>query len=303
MAEVQASVKYSERLSQAQTAVHNEGFAYGSQNYAFSRRPDYFIYLYNVSDMTHVVSRPPLFADAKLPGRQGRELFHYIGKFPQPLNLPKGNVDSNEVDFFIQDTRRFVTDMLNPDNLTINQDAVIEKSTSGGTNDLGAKGIFWSFNGPSEEWENPTRRNPDGTTHSETPTAEEVKAATQRMEKRYRFILNEAKTVEVSNPKEMPDKVTPELHAAAEYFGETYSWHNKQVRADYCPQCGEKIRAGAAFHKTEDGGYCVLDWDRAIKAGARTRAQAYEATEDPKYAPKVSPVAAPVASKLPQEKE
>jgi hypothetical protein len=80
--------------------------------------------------------------------------------------------------------------------------------------------------------------------------------------------------------------VTPELHAAAEYFAENYSWHSKQIKADYCAQCGEKIRAGAAFHRTEDGGMCVLDWDRAIKAGVRTRAQAYEATEDEKYAPK-----------------
>ena len=241
MAEIQASVSYSERLSKAQTAVYNEGFIYGSQNYAFGRKPDYFVYLYNVSELTHIISRPPLFADAKLPGRQGREQYHYIGKFPQPLNLPKGNVDSNEVDFFMQDTRRFVTDMINPDNLTINQDVVIERSTSGGTNDLGAKGIFWSYNGPSEKWEPTERLNPDGTQHNETPTVEEIQASVKRMEKRYRFILNEAKTVEASNPKELPDKVTPELHAAAEYFGETYSWHNKQVRADYCPICGEKI--------------------------------------------------------------
>ncbi len=48
------------------------------------------------------------------------------------------------------------------------------------------------------------------------------------------------------------------------------------------------MRAGAAFHKTEEGGYCVNDWDRTIKAGARTRAQAFEATEDPKYAPKLA---------------
>lgn len=292
MAEIQASVVYSDRLSKAQTSVHNEGFNYGSQNYMFGRKPEYFVYVYNVSEMVHVVSRPPLFADVKLPGRQGREACHYVGKFPQPLNIPKGNVDSNEVDYITLDTRRFLTDMINPDNLGINQDAVIEKSTSGGTNDLGAKGIFWSYNGPGNS---SNGINPDGTKALDEPSPEEIQAAIKRMEKRYRHILNETKTVEVSDPKRMPDVVTPELHAAAEYFGETYSWHNKQVRADYCPQCGEKIRAGAAFHKTEDGGFCVLDWDRAIKAGARSRAQAYEATEDPKYAPKVAvaPATAP----------
>jgi hypothetical protein len=37
----------------------------------------------------------------------------------------------------------------------------------------------------------------------------------------------------------------------------------------------------------DGGGLCVGDWDAAIKAGVRSRAQAYEATEDDKYAPKV----------------
>ena len=299
MAEVQASVAYSKGLSASQTRAHNEGFVYGSGTYAF-RKPEYFVYLYNVSEMEHIVSRPPLFEGMKLPGKKGREMARYIGKFPQPVVVPKGNVDSNEIDYLTLDARRFVTDIINPDNLGINQDAEV-KSTSGGTNDLGAKGIFWSFNGPGNSVNGV---NPDGTEALEEPRADEVQSAIRRLEKRYRFILNEAKTVEVSNPKEMPDKVTPELHAAAEYFGETYSWHNKQVRADYCQLCGEKIRAGAAFHKTEDGGYCVNDWDVAIKAGARTRAQAFEATEDPKYAPKApaaAPAPAPKPAALPSE--
>lgn len=299
MAVIQAAVSYSKELSRAQTAANNEGFVYGSQNYVFGRRPEYFVYLYNVAEMEHTVSRPPLFEGVKLAARQGRESCHFVGKFPQPLNVPKGNVDSNEIDYVQQDVRRFVTDIINPDNLGINQDAFIEKSTSGGTNDLGAKGIFWSYNGPGNS---DNKTNPDGTVAAEEPTQAEIQGAIRRMEKRYRFILNEAKTVEVSDPKRMPDVVTPELHAAAEYFGETYTWHNKQVRADYCPQCGEKIRAGAAFHKTEDGGFCVLDWDRAIKAGARSRAQAYEATDDPKYAPKVpGAVVAPVVTPKPTE--
>lgn len=283
-------------LSAAKSRAFNDPFAvFGTYNYVYSRKPDYYIYLYNYSEMEFIVSRPPLFQDAKFGGRKAGEEAHYLGKLPQPLNIPKGNVDSGEVDPITQDTRRFVMDMINPDNLGINQDAFIERSTSGGTNDLGAKGLFWSYNGPGNS-KNGT--NPDGTEAKDAPTAEEILAARKRMEKRYRFILNEAKTVEVSSPKDLPDKVTPELHAAAEYFGETYSWHNKQIRADYCPSCGEKMRAGAAFHKTEDGGYCVLDWDRAIKAGARTRAQAFEATEDPKYAPKV--VSTVTAEGLPQ---
>jgi hypothetical protein len=287
MAEIQASVKYSSELSGAQTRAHNDGFSvFGTQNYVFGRAPEYFVYVYNISEQEFTVSRPPLFSEAKIKGRKPGSEYNLFGMFPQPLLMPKGNVDSNEIDIISQDTRRFVTDMINPDNLGIDQDALIEKSTSGGTNDLGAKGVFWSLRGPSTK----NYKNPYG----EEPTPEEVKAARGRMEKRFRFLLDQAKAVEVSNPAQLREILSPEHHTAAEYFGESYSWHNKQVRADYCPQCGEKMRAGAAFHKTEDGGICVLDWDRAIKAGARTRAQAFEATEDAKYAPKVPAVVATV---------
>jgi hypothetical protein len=281
MPEIQASVAYSKDLSKSQTTAHNDGFSvFGSQNYAFSRPADYLVYVYNISEQEHVVSRPPLFSEMKLKGRAPSEEYKLVAVFPQPLNLPKGNVDSNEVDFFVQDTRRFVMDMINPDNLGINQDSFIEKSTSGRTNDLGAKGLFWSLNGPSTK----AYKNPYG----EAPTAEEVLAARKRLEKRYRHLLDQAKATEVSNPANLREILSPEHHAAAEYFAESFSWHSKQVRADYCPSCGEKMRAGAAFHKTEEGGYCVNDWDRTIKAGARTRAQAFEATEDPKYAPKLA---------------
>ena len=278
MADIQASVKYSEDLSKGQTRAHNTDFAvFGSQNYAFGRKPEYWVYLYNISEQEHLVSRPPLIREMKITARKPNEDYALVGKFPQPLNIPKGNVDSGEVDFVIQDTRRFVMDIVNPDNIGINQDSFVENSSSGGTNDLGAKGVFWSLNGPGAS----------ANGFEEAPTKVEIEAARKRMEKRYRFLLNQAKAVEVSNPKALEDTLSPEHHAAADYFGETYSWHNKQVRADYCGLCGERIRAGAAFHMTQDGGLCVNDWDRAIKAGRVTRAQAYDATGEEKYAPRV----------------
>jgi hypothetical protein len=57
----------------------------------------------------------------------------------------------------------------------------------------------------------------------------------------------------------------------------------------------------------EGGGICVGDWDKAIKAGARSRAQAYEATEDEKYAPKQAVLAQPTpaapVAKIPTEQK
>jgi len=283
MAEIQASVKYSGELSAAQTRANNEDFhigAFGNMNYVFGRKPEYFIYLYNISELPVTISRPPLFNDLKFSGRKPNEEYALVAKFPQPMILPKGNVDSNEIDAVPQDTRRFVTDLLNPDNLGINQDAVTEKSTSAGTNDLGAKGLFWSYNGPGA--------SKDG--YLEAPTEKEVKDARGRMEKRYRYLLDQAKAVEVSNPANLRELLSPEHHTAADYFGESFSWHNKQVRTDYCDLCGERIRAGVKFHKMEDGGMCIKDWDAAVKAGVRTRAQAFDATGEERFAPRVATV-------------
>ena len=259
-------------LSAAQGRAHNQDFNFTAQHYLLNRTPEFLLYLYNVSEQTFTVSRPPIIREMKIPGRKAGERYALATHLPQPLLTPKGNVDSNEVDILALDTRRFLTDVINPDNLGINQDAhvAMKERTSQG-NDLGQKGVFWSFNNP--------------------PLEEEVDRAYQRMEQYYQFLIEQATTVEVSAPATLKDVLTPEHHAACDYFGEEHSWHAKRSRPMDCPNCGEKIKAGSAFHKTDEGVLCIINWERAIKAGVRTRKQAIEA-EIPGFTEKpVVPVA------------
>ena len=288
-----------EDLSTKMSIANNVDFEFMSTNYMLNKSPDYFIYLYNISEVnmgdgtSFYVSRPPLIRSFKIKSKPKVSGIRYIlaTKLPQPLSIPKGNVDSNEVDIVPQDARRFAMDIINPDNWGINQDAFIEKQSSIG-NDLGKKGVFWSFNGPgakTDPFGNPrTHIMVDGLKVEvfEEPTEAELKRAYERLSAYYKSRLEDADAVAVSDPASLGTYLTPEHHAACEYFGEDRSWHGKRQKTDFCPICGEKMRSGAAFHKTEEGVLCVNDWDRAIKAGAKTRAQAYEATEDPKYAPK-----------------
>jgi hypothetical protein len=116
------------------------------------------------------------------------------------------------------------------------------------------------------------------------------------MEAHYRSLLTEARAVETSNPAALPAVLTPTVHAAADYFHEQFNWHKKEVHKENCPRCGAPANVGAAFHAIEGGGLCVGDWNAAIKAGVRSRAQAYEATEDERFAPRV------VKASLPMEK-
>jgi hypothetical protein len=120
--------------------------------------------------------------------------------------------------------------------------------------DLRAQGVFW------------TRNNP--------PTEAEVAKAHKRIEKYYRGLLEKATALEYSNPKELAERLQNEdYHLAADYFGEEFSWHKKRVKKvapvvkSECPNCGNEIKRGIAFHFDPDTGLCVLDWKRAYEAG------------------------------------
>lgn len=273
-------------LSNAQAAAHNLEFNFNGQHYLMSRKPDYFVHLFNVSEQTFEVTRPPIVIKLVIPGRKPGERYAKVASLPQPLLTPLANIDSNELSVVPQDTRRFCMDIVNPDNLGLDQAAVITGSLSSGTNDLGKRGVFWSLN--------------------EVPTDQELEWAEKRMIAHYKAITERANTVQVSDPKNLPDTLTPEHFVAAAYmehnFGMVYAWHTKLNRLAECALCGERVKEGVAFHRMEDGGFCVSDWDRAIRAGIRTKAQAFEATEDPKYAPKVASAPAAPSVKIPTEK-
>lgn len=301
--EANRSIEFSPSLTKAKNASENINFEFiATASYAMNKEPDYFVYIYNMSqinignDTSFIVSRPPLmreFRILRLDKQKNRGAEYVLAtKLPQPLLIPKGNVDSNEIDIVPQDVRRFAMDIINPDNLTIDQDAFIDKVTGQGNN-LGAKGVFWSLNGPGATKGGTIRTlriQGKDTPVFEEPQPQEIAAARTRMESGYRRALEEADAVAISQPADLGKFLTPEHHAACEYYGEDRSWHGKKARTDFCNICGEKMRAGASFHKTEDGVLCINNWDGAIKAGVKTRAQAFEATEDPKYAPK-QPVA------------
>ena len=260
-------------LSLAQGRAHNIDYQFVSTHYLLNRQPDFVVYLYNVSEQSFKMSRPPIIREMVAPGRKRDQRYTFVTSFPCPLLHPKPNVDSSEFDIVASDTRRFVMDLINPDNTGLNQDAVISaKDAFGQGQDLGRRGLFWSLNGPGAS---KNERFPG----LEQPTDDEVNAAIRRMERHYRFLLDEARAVETSNPGLLHSMLTPEHNFAADYFNEITGWHKPTVRANTgtCPNCGDSIKAGAAFHKTDEGVLCIIDWARAIRAGVRTKQQAIDA--------------------------
>ena len=287
------NVRPNQSLSDGMSRANNLDLNFNGNHYLMNRAPDYYVYIYNVSEQSHVVSRPPIIRSMVLLGKSPAQKVALCGRFPQPLTTMQSNVDSNEVTPLLSDCRRFVMDICNPDNLgnqPADQDAVINTVTNVGNN-LGAKGVFWSLNGPGAS----------KTGNLEEPTEDEVKRAVARMEKYYNKLVEKANTVQASKPADLPDTLTPEHHLAADYltrnFGNQFSWHQTLSRLEDCELCGTKVKAGIAFHRTDEGGICVRDWTRTVKAGAKTRAEAYDATGEEKFAPRVAPVAAPSSPK------
>ena len=251
-----SSPTYRSDLSESMTKANNRNFNYTMQDYLYSRKPDFWVYLYNVSEQSFDVFRPPLFANIHIPGRTRGEVYVTAARLPSPLLAPQGSVDTDEISTQLLDTRRVLMDVCNPDNLSLDQNSVIAKPTNIGNN-LSQRGVFWSLNNP--------------------PTEEEIKAATLRMEKHFNTVLEKMKALETSDPKGLLEALSPEAHTAADYFGVETSWHGRRSKPMDCPQCGERIKQGVAFHKTDEGGLCVLDWARTVKAGARTIQQAIDA--------------------------
>ncbi len=256
MAEVNATAPmHNAGLSESMTKANNRTFNFNLQDYLYGRKPDFFVYLYNVSEQSFDVYRPPLFANIHIPGRKRGEEYAVAARLPSPLLAPQGSVDSDELTTNLMDTRRVCMDICNPDNLSLDQNAVIAKPTNIGNN-LSSKGVFWSLNSP--------------------PTEEEVKQAVTRMEAYFNKVLEKMKAMETSDPKGMLELIGPEAHTAADYFGIETSWHGKRSRPMDCPNCGDRIKAGVAFHKTDEGTLCILDWKRAVASGVRTRQQAID---------------------------
>lgn len=225
------------------------------------RKPDYFVYIYSVVDQRpagkHLSrSLPPLISHLDIAEIAPGERYRLVTKLAHPTNQHYLDVnDQPRTDF--HDAKRLAMDIVNPGNPSMDQNAEINPvNTFSQGNDYGKLGVFWSLNFP--------------------PTDEEVAAAIKRKEDFYRSRLEQARILEATDPKALNAFIKTEDHCAADYFGEEYTWHRTVKRPAFCPNCGESIREGVAYHRNVDGIFCIIDWKRAVEAGIKTMKQVPE---------------------------
>jgi hypothetical protein len=217
------------------------------------RKPDYFVYVYSVVDprpdnMKLRRSFPPLIPDLEIAEAKGSR-YVLVTTIASPVNQPLMK-ENGERYIDAHDARRLAMDIVNPENLTLDQDRKTQGLSRAEGNDYGKLGVFWSLNNPPKE--------------------EEIRKAIDRKEAFYRARLDQARVIQTSNPKALDEYITATDHVAADYFALEFPWHQHLVKQETCPNCGEHIRPGAKFHQSVAlGVMCVLDWQAAVNAGVK----------------------------------
>jgi hypothetical protein len=66
------------------------------------------------------------------------------------------------------------------------------------------------------------------------------------------------------------------MHFAMDYFGLQATWHMSHRHKTECPNCGELVLEGVAYHKNGSGDDCIIDYDRYAQVVMRKSATVQE---------------------------
>lgn len=217
------------------------------------RKPEYTVYLHTISRRSHMQPNG-IYRNIAIPACPKEKRSHCFMQVQHPVQIPHLNPDdtSGNAMLKLENAKRVALGICNPD--YVGQDLSVqdkelnpESVLSSGECNLNRQGIFASMNAE--------------------PTEEEIRKAELRREAYYKFRLQEADGLERSNPRQLQYILQQDHHLAAEHFGIEANWHRAPSAKVDCPNCGQKIPGGVAFHY-DNGRVCVLEWERAWLAGA-----------------------------------
>lgn len=220
------------------------------------RAPIRTIYIYSVArrpfDIIH-----PLFKKLHLVGCENGERVVRCTSFPDPVlqvspDQERGGSRIDDVDGWIT-----AIDVLNSGNFTLNPYHGDSNpnfyANTNGTNYI-AEGLFPSLNAE--------------------PTEAETKKAEDARDKHYRYLTKEAKRLYAIGAKQGNEFLQryPDANIAMDALGLVADWHQSNAVKVACPNCGDAIKSGLAFHKSSvTDSLCVIDAMKAYKAKAISR--------------------------------
>lgn len=157
------------------------------------------LWVYNVSRVDHKFDHPML-GNVTIPANTTKKHYSVWTSFPEVVMGTNYNIDENLLYPHAIKGEYFVNDLINPDCHGSN----VSKSIG---RDFSVRGVFWSYNNP--------------------PKVSEVNAAVKKLKAHYADLLERMEIVLMAfweNGRTKPE-ITPEHHAACEYFKVTTPWH------------------------------------------------------------------------------
>jgi len=229
------------------------------------RPPLRHVYIYSVAKRDFGPLSHLLFPRLTLRGCEPGERWTRCATIADPVTQASPDQERGGTRIDETDAWRACIDLLSPSNPSIdpywnNPGALPAYFSTNRNCDYIAQGVWPSLN--------------------EEPTEEEIKRAEKVRDARYKALTQKAIQLESKSTKELNEFLseTPEVHTAMDSLGLQASWHKMQEVRQDCPNCGDSIRAGIAFHQSTAGILCVIDPDRALKAGAINRERYNELT-------------------------
>jgi hypothetical protein len=224
---------------------------------------NYVIYIYNIIDWEWILNQPPQFATYRIPACKPGEKFAY-NIMPAFVNEVYNRTGTTELYYKRVDGRKYATSMLNPSAFPgIQWEGQLNdwKTEDQFGNNLNAFGCFWSLTRPDE-------------------TAKldvEIKFFKERVRKTMQALVKTAEQLATSGRSA---DVSPLMHFAMDYLGISAGWHTSLKHMVSCPNCGEPVQEGIAYHKNAFGEKCIIDEERYMRSVAVPRKQVHLAEEE-----------------------
>lgn len=225
------------------------------------------IHLYSVSTRDFTVKHP--YFKGILSGCHKGE--RYVKCYSVPDPPQQIAVDAERGGFRVEAEPRdeagwrVAIDILNPNNPSLDPYYQLSAGqaayfATGKDVDLVKFGLFPSLNAP--------------------PTEQEIQKAERARDDSRQALVDEAFQEQASNPQgfRLWLRQHPEVYDAMEALGVEADWMSRPEAKMKCPNCGDSIKAGIAFHKSSAGTLCILDPERAFKAGAIVKERYEEMT-------------------------
>ena len=217
------------------------------------RRSEYTVYLHTISRRSFEQSHP-IYRNVVIPACPKDKRYITFMRITHPVQIVTVDPDnvSGPLKWVFENAKRCALCVCNPSyvgaDLSVqDKDIPHQYQISSSESNLTQQGVFASLN--------------------EIPTEDELKRAEQRRVAYYKAIFERMNGLFRSDPKKAQEELGIDHHLAAEMFAIDVDWHKITTPKIECPNCGEKIKEGIAFHYF-NGNRCVLDWEKAYLAGA-----------------------------------